>query len=105
MIHVFLDMHRHGRQPGKDLKDENFGMFGNDGVNDAIDMVAEGSILRGDVGLDVYDGGAMALLACVKQLDGVETDSVILPMVSVTSENAEEDWISIRHYMLSNKNC
>lgn len=79
---------------GKDLKDENFGMFGNDGVNDAIDMVAEGSILRGDVGLDVYDGGAMALLACVKQLDGVETDSVILPMVSVTSENAEEDWIS-----------
>lgn len=79
---------------GKDLKDENFGMFGNDGVNDAIDMVADGTIMRGDVGLDVYDGGAMALLACVKQLDGVETDSVILPMVSVTSENVEEDWIS-----------
>lgn len=79
---------------GKDMKDDNFGMFGNDGVNDAIDMVAEGTILRGDVGLNVYDGGAMAVLACVKQLDGVETESVILPMVDVTSENAEEDWIS-----------
>lgn len=79
---------------GKDLKDENFGMFGNDGVNDAVDMVAEDTILRGDVGLDVYDGGAMALRACVKELDGVETESVILPMIDVTFDNAEEAWIS-----------
>lgn len=79
---------------GKDLKDENFGMFGNDGVNDAVDMVAEETILRGDVGLDVYDGGAMALRACVKELDGVETESVILPMIDVTFDNAEEAWIS-----------
>lgn len=79
---------------GKDIADENFGMFGNDGVNDAMDMVAEGTIMRGDVGLDVYDGGAMALLSCVKTLDKVDTDSIILPMVSVTQENAQSDWIS-----------
>ena len=79
---------------GKDLKDENFGMFGNDGVNDAMDMVAEGTIMRGDVGLNVYDGGAMALLQCVRYMDGQNYDSVILPMVSCTVENVEKDWIS-----------
>lgn len=36
----------------------------------------------------------MALRACVKELDGVETESVILPMIDVTFDNAEEAWIS-----------
>ncbi|WP_205839066.1 sugar ABC transporter substrate-binding protein [Bilifractor porci] len=79
---------------GKDVHDETFGMFGNDGVNDAIDMVADDTIMRGDVGLDVYDGGAMALLACTKELDGVPTESVLMPMVNCTVDNVQEDWIS-----------
>lgn len=78
---------------GKDLYDENFGMFGNDGVKDAIDLVADDSILRGDVGLDVYNGGADALEACVKVLNGEEAENVIMPMINVTKDTASE-WMA-----------
>lgn len=75
---------------GKGLNDNNFGMFGNDGVKDAIDLVADGTILRGDVGLDVYNGGADALEACIKVLNGEEAENVIMPMVNVTVDTADE---------------
>ena len=74
---------------GKDVADPNFGMFGNDGVKDAIDMVAAGNIIRGDVGLDVYSGGGDALEACVKVLNGMEAEDVMMPMIDVTYETAE----------------
>lgn len=75
---------------GKDLKDDTFGMFGNDGVKDAIDLVADNTILRGDVGLDVYNGGAQALEACIKVLNGEKAENVVMPMVDVTVDTAEE---------------
>lgn len=75
---------------GKDLHDETFGMFGNDGVKDGIDLVADGTILRGDVGLDVYNGGADALEACIKVLNGEEAENVIMPMINVTVDTADE---------------
>lgn len=75
---------------GKDVKDAKFGMFGNDGVKDAIDMVADGTILRGDVGLDVYNGGAQTVEACVKVLNGEDAESIIMPMVNVTVDTADE---------------
>lgn len=78
---------------GKDLADPNFGMFGNDGVQDAIDMVAAGQIIRGDVGLDVYDGGYKTVEACISWLNGEETEDVIMPMVNVTESTASE-WIN-----------
>lgn len=78
---------------GKDLSDPNFGMFGNDGVQDAIDMVAAGQIIRGDVGLDVYDGGYQTVEACVTWLDGGTTEDVIMPMINVTEDTADE-WIN-----------
>lgn len=78
---------------GKDMSDPNFGMFGNDGVKDAIDMVAANQIIRGDVGLDVYKGGYQTVEACITWLDGGTTDDVIMPMVNVTYDTAN-DWIS-----------
>lgn len=75
---------------GKDVKDSEFGMFGNDGVKDAIDMVADGTIIRGDVGLDVYNGGAETVAACIKVLNGEKAESVIMPMVNVTEDTADE---------------
>lgn len=75
---------------GNDIHDENFGMFGNDGVKDGIDMVADDTILRGDVGLDVYNGGGDALEACVKVLKGEEAESVVMPMIDVTVDTADE---------------
>lgn len=75
---------------GNDIKDGNFGMFGNDGVKDAIDLVADDAILRGDVGLDVYNGGAQALEACVKVLNGEDAENVVMPMVDVTVDTADE---------------
>ncbi len=73
---------------GKDVADPDFGMFGNDGVYDAITMVANGEIIRGDVGLDVYKGGGDALEECVKVLNGATPEDVIMPMVDVTEDNA-----------------
>lgn len=77
---------------GKDLNDSTFGMFGNDGVQDAIDMVAAGQIIRGDVGLDVWNGGYDTVKACLTWLRGGKTEDVIMPMVNVTEESAQE-WI------------
>lgn len=78
---------------GKDIKDENFGMFGCDGVGDAIDMVSRGEIIRGDVGLDVYTGGYDTVEACVHALNEGSSEDIIMPMIDVTVENAQE-WIS-----------
>ncbi len=78
---------------GRDIKDDTFGMWGNDGVADAIDIVAEGGIIRGDVGLDVYNGGADALAACVAILNGESAESVVMPMINVTEETAAE-WMA-----------
>lgn len=77
---------------GKDVHDSLFGMFGNDGVQDAIDMVADGQIIRGDVGLDVYTGGYDTVNACITWLDGDKTEDVIMPMIDVTYDTAQE-WI------------
>ncbi len=77
---------------GKDMKDPKFGMFGNDGVQDAIDMVAAGKIIRGDVGLDVYNGGYDTVKACLEWLKGGTTKDVVMPMINVTVETAKE-WI------------
>ncbi len=74
---------------GKDVMDTQFGMFGNDGVKDAIDMVADGTILRGDVGLDVYNGGADTVQACINVLNGEPAESVVMPMVNVTADTAD----------------
>ena len=78
---------------GKDLHDPEFGMFGNDGVQDAIDLIADGAILRGDVGLDVYSGGAETIEACVTWLEGGTTEDVIMPMINVTADTVE-GWMS-----------
>ena len=78
---------------GKDVSDAHFGMFGNDGVQDAIDMVAAGQIIRGDVGLDVYNGGYQTVEACVAWLNGETTEDVIMPMINVTEQSASE-WIN-----------
>lgn len=75
---------------GKDVNDAKFGMFGNDGVKDAIDMVAAGQIIRGDVGLDVYSGGYDTVKACIAWLDGGTTEDIIMPMINVTADNATE---------------
>lgn len=75
---------------GKDGKDEKFGMFGNDGVKDAIDLVADGSIIRGDVGLDVYNGGGDTVQACIDILNGIAAEDVIMPMFNVTIATADE---------------
>jgi len=78
---------------GKDLKDSKFGMFGNDGVAAAVKMVSQGTILRGDVALDVYNGGADALDGCYKVLQGEKAEDVVMPMVNVTVDTAS-DWMS-----------
>ena len=78
---------------GMDLKAPNFGMFGNDGVDDAIDHIYEGSILRGDVALDVFNGGSEVIKACVTWLEGGETEDVIMPMFNATAATVSE-WIS-----------
>jgi len=78
---------------GKDLSDPLFGMFGNDGVQDAIDMVAAGQIIRGDVGLDVYNGGYETVEACITWIEGGSTEDIIMPMINVTYDSAEE-WTS-----------
>lgn len=78
---------------GKDIHDPNFGMFGNDGVKDAIDLIADDAIIRGDVGLDVYSGGADTVEACVSWLNGTETEDVIMPMINVTADTVQ-DWIA-----------
>lgn len=75
---------------GKNVKDPKFGMFGNDGVKDAIDMVADGTILRGDVGLDVYSGGAKTVESCIKVLNGEKAKNVVMPMVNVTVDTADK---------------
>lgn len=78
---------------GKDISDPKFGMFGNDGVQDAIDMIAAGNIIRGDVGLDVFNGGYQAVEACYAWLKGETTENVIIPMINVT-ESTAADWIN-----------
>ncbi len=78
---------------GKDLADPMFGMFGNDGVQDAIDMIAANQIMRGDVGLDVYTGGYNTVEACLAWIQGSTTEDMMMPMVNVTYNNVNE-WIS-----------
>ncbi len=78
---------------GKDIADPEFGMFGNDGVDDAIDYIYEDAILRGDVALDVYNGGADVVRACVKQINGEEAEDIVMPMFNATKGTVEE-WMS-----------
>lgn len=78
---------------GKDIKDPEFGMFGNDGVDDAIDHIYEGAILRGDVGLDVYNGGSDVVKQCVAEITGEGAEDVVMPMFNVTADTVQE-WMS-----------
>ena len=78
---------------GKDLKDPNFGMFGIDGVDDAIDLIYEESILRGDVALDVYNGGAEIVEACMTWVKGGTTGDFVIPMFNATKGTVDE-WMS-----------
>lgn len=78
---------------GKAIDDPNFGMFGNDGVDDAIDAIYENTILRGDVALDVYNGGAEVVKACVTWVNGGTADSIVMPMFNATKATVDE-WMS-----------
>lgn len=78
---------------GKDITDGTFGMFGNDGVDDAIDYIYEDAILRGDVALDVYNGGSDVVKACVLEIEGGEAEDVVMPMFNATRDTVEE-WMA-----------
>lgn len=78
---------------GKKINDPAFGTFGNDGVDDAIDYIYEGAILRGDVALDVFNGGSDVVKACVTWIKGGKTEDVIMPMFNVTADTVSE-WMS-----------
>ena len=79
--------------PRVEIVEELEGLLVEDGVQDAIDMVAAGQIIRGDVGLDVYNGGYQTVEACVAWLNGETTEDVIMPMINVTEDSASE-WIN-----------
>lgn len=78
---------------GNDIADPNFGMFGNDGVDDAIDVIYEDGILRGDVALDVYNGGAEIVEACMTWVQGGTTGDFVIPMFNATKDTVGE-WMS-----------
>lgn len=78
---------------GQDIKNPEFGMFGNDGVDDAIDRIYEESILRGDVALDVYSGGSDIVKACVTWIKGGTTEDFVMPMFNATIDTVGE-WMA-----------
>lgn len=79
---------------GKDENDPEFGMFGMDCIVDGIDLLAQGTILRGDVGSLDYISGYNVVYELVKEVIKPNTGVNVVQALTANDSTTVWDWVN-----------